>query len=73
MEEVCEICPRMYKADINFISSYPSGMTIHQVSTSKLYFCVRYGGEKKNKKVIFLENGSTDFNEQSICCKDHSG
>ena len=30
-------------------------------------------GEKKIKKVVFLENGWTDFNEKNICCKHRLG
>ena len=26
-------------------------------------------GERKIKKVVFFENGWTDFNEKNICCK----
>ena len=25
--------------------------------------------EEKNEKVLFLENGLTDFDEQNMCCK----
>ena len=63
----------MHRAEINFVSSYPSGMPIHQISTSKFYFCARYGGEKKHQKVICLKNSLTDFNEQNVCFKDNSG
>jgi len=30
-------------------------------------------GESKIKKVVFLENGWTDFNEKNICCKHRWG